>query len=649
MSLSVGVLVGLAEVAFTYGLTLFNSQWKALLPATLVAFFQMVMAAVLTDSLLAVLYGLLLIGLAVVVVKLVRVPLDRNFMQAFGTLIIGGGLAYLYSGWMALFVLNANDFRSVTYRLIIVVGVVAIFFIALLMAILLARVSRNGRRSLLWTWISVAAILSSVMVLGFARYQFTRPTIVVPPTPGGSRPNVLLVTLDTLRADYVGCYGHPWVETPTLDGLAGDGALFETAISQSPHTCPSHCTIMTSVYPFDHEGQNGRAMRGGLPTLADVLHANGYETTAFTSATTTRSINTGLNQGFQRYVDSLVPWSEWFSRDEFQQLILFYVLGIMEDSQISGKVVSDRALRWLDAQGEQPFFVWLHYFDPHVPYSAPAPFLGKYTGKVARPTPYSRQRERYGEDIHFVDYQLGRIIQALRDRGLYEQTMIVVASDHGEAFGETHGTITEVGHGHFLYSTTQHVPWIIKPAGNLPEPRRIPGVVELADVAPTVLGLLEIERPETFVGRALHDVVMGREEAILDRDALGFNLVEREVYKPSASGVFVEQISVRSGKWNYIMIPQTESVELYDIQKDPNERIDVADQHVEVVEEQAAIVLPHSRGDAPIEDPRQRLAPTLVRQLQSLGYLGGSAEEETPRQDPKSDESVGDETDPEGA
>jgi choline-sulfatase len=445
---------------------------------------------------------------------------------------------------------------------------------------------------------------------------------------GGPRPNILLVTLDTLRADYVRCYGHPWIETPTLDQLAADGAVFDAAIAQAPSTTPSHCSIMTSVYPVDHGAENGRPMRSDLVTLAEVLRAHGYETVAFTSATTTRSINTGLQKGFDRYVDSLVPWSELFGCDEFQHLIFFYLAGFAQHTQIPGEIVTNRALRWLENRSEKPFFTWLHYFDPHEPYGSPPPFRDKYRGKIKDGLPMAAERELYAEDITNADFQLGRFIDALRRADLYGNTLIVVTSDHGEAFGEAHAHITETGHGHYLSDVTQRVPLVIKPAGAPALRRRIAEQVELIDLAPTVLGLLHIDPPRDFRGNSFAALLDSRYPPYADRYARAFNVVH--VARPGAENgvLYVQQLAIRTSDWKYIARPRLGAAELYNLHQDPSERYSLTDRHADIAGRLRAQVMPFwDRQRETPGDPREGLAPTLVRELQALGYLGDSDHE----------------------
>ena len=630
-SLGLGVLAGLAEMCWSYLLPVIGADWRAVLPVTPGGLAAFGLAAIVTDTVI------MLLGAAIVLVGVVVLSglkrysgwSDRSKLIA-STLMLGGMLSYLYAGWIVLFVLLSGQRHTLEYRLILFGGIAALLLGAWVTNLAIRSATRRWKQvKSIKIWGVCVLVLLGVLGPGFLRYRNTRPAAAAIERVVQTPPfNVLLVTLDTLRVDYLGAYGNPWIDTPTLDELAVDSIVFDSAISQAPSTAPSHCSIMTSLYPFDHEAENGKPMARGLTTLADILRANGCETIAFTSSTTTRSVNSGLQQGFDRYVDSLVPWSELFGRDEFQQLILFYLVGILENSQISGEVVSDRALRWLNRHGQQPFFAWLHYFDPHDPYGSPPPFRGKYKGKLADGLPMAEQRERYAEDITFADFQLGRVIAALKAKGLYDQTLIVVAADHGEAFGELHGDVTEKLHGRYLYDTTQHVPLIIKPAGARLLGRRVAEQVELTDIAPTVLELIGIAAPDTFRGKSLAALLDDRPFPYAGRDAHSFNVIDVTLPGAAAHDVsFVQQLALRSPEWKFITRPRMAAEELYSLSRDPHERTNLAGEFSDVADERRAIISPfwNAHRDAS-EDPRQRLAPTLIRELKALGYIGGDDE-----------------------
>jgi arylsulfatase A-like enzyme len=255
------------------------------------------------------------------------------------------------------------------------------------------------------------------------------------PSARKPRPNVLLITIDTVRADHLGCYGAKDIQTPTLDALARDGILFERAISQVPLTWPSHAVILTGLYPFQNGVQDftGQPLDARFRSLAQAFQKNGYATGAVVSAFVLDR-SWGLARGFDFYDDAFAP-EAFVNRD----------LGLVD--RRAGESVT-RALAWLKKNPRRPFLFWLHLYDPHSPYDPPEPYRTQYQGHP------------YDGEIAYADHELGRVIAWLKQTQLYNQTLIVFLSDHGESLGE-HG---EHEHGFFVYNATVHIPLIVKPA-----------------------------------------------------------------------------------------------------------------------------------------------------------------------------------------
>src|SRR5271167_3866094 len=281
--------------------------------------------------------------------------------------------------------------------------------------------------------------------------------------------NIILITLDTTRADRMGFLGSKRGLTPNLDSLARQAAVFARAYSQVPLTTSSHATILTGTYPqFNHVSDLGSPLGKDLPYLPDILRQHGYRTAAFVGSQVLdpkSAAAPGFDRGFETYD---AP---------------FHIRGQGEDRYHSverrGMAVADSALAWLDQHQQSPFFLWVHLYDPHDPYDPPPPFKAKY-----RDSPYD------GE-IAYADFEVGKLLAALRADGLYDSTVIAVAADHGEAFGE-HGEET---HGLFLYDETIHVPLLMKFAGGRQAPILIDTRVGLVDLAPTILQAVGIEPP----------------------------------------------------------------------------------------------------------------------------------------------------------
>jgi arylsulfatase A-like enzyme/tetratricopeptide (TPR) repeat protein len=317
--------------------------------------------------------------------------------------------------------------------------------------------------------IVVAAGIAAYRLAGEHREQTLSPAIPVSPGQAAGF-NVVLFTLDTLRADRVGCYGYEKVETPVLDSLATGGVRFADAVTVVPLTLPSHSTIMTGNYPPRHGVRNNGTYRlvAQQTTLAERLKAAGYATAAFIGAFVLES-RYGVNQGFDVYNDRFdlryrTPGRNWLPPER------------------PADAVTDAALRWLDEHQQsasgQPFFMWLHLFDPHLPYDPPEPFRTRYASDL------------YVGEIAFTDQQVGRTIQRLRDLKLLDHTLVVAVADHGESLGQ-HG---ENAHGLLIYRPTIHVPLLFyAPAiiggGRVVDDR----VVTTADLAPTILDLLGLE------------------------------------------------------------------------------------------------------------------------------------------------------------
>ena len=294
-------------------------------------------------------------------------------------------------------------------------------------------------------------------------------------TPLRDADSVLLITLDTTRADRLGCYGYEPGRTPALDGLAARGVLFEQAFAQAPLTLPSHATMMTGRYPREHGLRvNGRGRLGGHhPTLASLFKERGYHTGAFVGSYALDS-RFGLDRGFDVYVDDMSSEGE------------------SPPFELRAGVVTDRALEWLAAGKRQPFFCWVHYFDPHDPYFPPKAFRGD-------------DMDPYDGEIAYVDSQVRRLLDWLERSGWMRRTVVIVVGDHGESFGEHR----ESGHTDFLYDTNLHVPLIFAHPTLAVGGGRVGGVVEVADLFPTIVQLVGLKLPKDVLSRSLADALGG--------------------------------------------------------------------------------------------------------------------------------------------
>jgi arylsulfatase A-like enzyme len=349
--------------------------------------------------------------------------------------------------------------------------------------------------------------------------------------------NVLLITLDSTRADRLGCYGYSLAKTPVLDGLAQQGVLFERAYSPAPLTLPSHASILTGLYPPEHTlRENGRtALPKGIPTLATKLQAAGYETGAFVSAFPLNN-KSGLQRGFKTYNDEL-------SLNDSRSLADPSLQGHYEHR--NGNLVTDAALRWLRPRVRKPFFCWVHLVDPHFPYQAHEDQFG---------TEFKDQP--YDAELAHVDQQLDRLISSLRDSGALENTMIVVVGDHGESLGQ-HG---EQSHSMTVYDATLRVPLLIVSPGEGQAGHRVSEPVSLVDLTPTVLDRLGLRPLPQASGRSLRGALRGKQLAAQSCYA--------ESDEPYRAGHWSPLRTLITSQWKYIRSPRAE---LYDLSVDPGE------------------------------------------------------------------------------
>lgn len=401
-----------------------------------------------------------------------------------------------------------------------------------------------------------------------------------PLTDATSRPNVFLITIDTLRADHVHCYGYGPIKTPALDKLAKDGIRFTQAFTPSPITNASHTSILTGLLPSSHGVADfGQPLSSSHPTLAGELKKQGYETAAFIGAVVldSKQLAPGLDRGFQFY-DNFPEHVESKSR-----------WGRIERR---GMDVAQRAERWLGAQRTGPYFVWMHLYDPHDPYEPPAPYSEKYKGRL------------YDGEIAYADSALGHFIEFLKQNKLYENSVIVVVGDHGEGLGEH----KEDTHGIFLYDSTTHVPLIMKLANGHETGKTVEAQVRTIDIMPTILDMLAVANPGKLDGSSLSPLLAGSETT--SRIALA------ETEYPFRFG-WAPLRSIRSDGLKFIEAP---SPELYDLRQDAGELRNAYapwDTRVQKLRRTLAESMPRNRSSEKAATPA-----STVDELHALGYLG---------------------------
>lgn len=408
-----------------------------------------------------------------------------------------------------------------------------------------------------------------------------------------AHPNVILITIDTVRADHVGCYGAKDVETPTLDSLAHDGIVFERAISQVPLTWPSHTVILTGTYPFQNGVQDftGTPLEPRFRSVAQAFKDHGYRTGAVVSSFVLDR-SWGLARGFDFYDDAFSP-EQFKNRD----------LGLVE--RMAGESVT-RALAWLQKNPQRPFFFWLHLYDPHSPYDPPEPYRTKFRDRL------------YDGEIAYADHELGRLIAWLKRSQLYDSSLIMMLSDHGESLGEH----DEHEHGFFIYNSTVHIPFIVKPpAQSGVRPRRVSTPVETTAVAPLLLRMAGVnddaieqlgsadsaKEPPRLVAKWI--------DTEFARDTPAYS----ETFYPFSSFGWNPLHAVETSRYHYIDAP---TPELYDLASDPGETTNIAAQQTATV-----AVLKSKVQELLGRNPFQAAAhgagvsPDAAEKLRALGYV----------------------------
>ena len=396
---------------------------------------------------------------------------------------------------------------------------------------------------------------------------------------------VLLITVDTLRADRLQCYGYKRasIETPQIDSLAADGILFQQAIAQVPLTLPSHCSILTGAYPYATgvRDQAGFRLKPEQETLAEIFEMAGYDTAAFIGSSVLNG-NTGLSQGFDLYWD----------------------LKNGSESERRGDQVMQEALTWIQARGRRRFFAWIHLFDPHTSYAPPEPYKTRYRGRP------------YDGEVAFVDELIGRLIETLKQNRLYEDSLIVFTSDHGESLGE-HG---EASHGLFLYDATLRIPLIVKVPGSQWKGRVIPQQVRGIDIAPTILQLASLKAKRQMQGRGLLTLMVGK----WNQPDL---VAHSETYYPYYHFQWSPLFSLRTTRYKYIDAPRPE---LFDLEADPEENRNIVQENgsmaASLEEKLEQEYRRFSSEDAEDQAPElEEIDQERIERLRSLGYVGFSA------------------------
>ncbi len=455
----------------------------------------------------------------------------------------------------------------------------------------------------------------------------------------GSATPVILITIDTVRADHLGVYGYKKETSPNIDGFARDGVLWENAIVQVPLTRPSHFTILSGRYPSSHGLlDNFSATPENIPLLSDMLGEKGNKTAAFVSAAVLNSsFNTRL--GFQMYSDRIenVVFDNSF-------LLVFALRKIEALGRIkaenSARETNEKVFTWLKENKENHFFMWVHYFDPHTPYNPAPAFRKMFTDSdydIEKYYSYEWEKENYDSvqkkvhidkkiadyavalydaEIRTLDEELGRLFSELKGLKLYEDSLIILTADHGESF--EHGYYFD--HGDRLYDGLIRVPLIIKFPGGKWQGKTIETQVSSIDIAPTILEYLSLNHSEKMDGKSMISQVSNNEIDSQAETNYAFSLTPYQAffyYKAK------ELQSVRSNKWKYIYDVRTRETELYDLDSDPEEQNNFASSRPDILQEfnSELTKVTNSMSKGGGRSKTIEIDSTTKDQLKSLGYI----------------------------
>ncbi len=495
------------------------------------------------------------------------------FVLVVSRLYLGGakGSFLIFLGWPIVFV-------SV---------ILSLWFFKICIRLLLVPIHRGYGLSLV---LLSLAILISPAILLLGDFSVTSGGRKESPLPSVSvesdRDNVILITIDTQRADYLGCYDNDIVKTESLDAFAREGVRFDYCIAQSSLTLPSHTSIMTSTYPFYHGIRiNGVPAGSGLLTLAEVLQENGFRTAAFVSAFVL-DYSFGLDQGFESYDGNFGRLQFYFlSRilERSPSYKLLNAFGLLQQDMLQRRAdaTTGNVLKWIEDHQTENFFVWIHYFDPHGPWDPPAPYDTFYEDQIDREvegeakiiTPHEtksipwveveRMKALYMGEISYMDSYFQQIRAELARLNLLENTLVVITADHGESFAENN----YLGHGGSVNDPSIHIPLIFSRPGRIPAGVVVEGLCESIDIMPTILDYLGLEALPEIHGRSLLPFLEG-ETMISDRsgysEAMGSGDEKKSIW------------SLVRHDWKFVYNPWDDEGELFSMEGNNREEENLA-------------------------------------------------------------------------
>ncbi len=420
---------------------------------------------------------------------------------------------------------------------------------------------------------------------------------------GKTKPNLIFISVDTLRQDHLGIYGYHRNTSPNIDRLLSRGVWFTNAHCNVPLTNPSFCSMMTSRYPHEIGAtRNGIPMVRDALTLAEILKENGYTTVAFLSNWPLKAHLSNLDQGFDIYDDN-------FSKKRW----LFF------NDERDARGVTEQATNWLKNQLKEPFFLWAHYSEPHAPYLSHKGF--RFSDPNLPDTEEQRRIDAYDSEIAYADHYIGELVNCLSQLGLLENSLVFFVADHGESLGEH----SYVGHGRYLYEPSMRIPFGLSGPG-IPRGVRIDAQVELLDLAPTFLAYAGIPIPPQMRGRNLLPYIRG------EKPWQEPYLVYFETYPGAVRGEGMEKLaSLKKPIWVGLKVENLKVLysvpnsrwEMYQIQQDPKELHNLADPTNSVFIQFSEKVLGWWRGwkDTAVVGSTTALTEEDKKKLEALGYL----------------------------
>lgn len=409
-------------------------------------------------------------------------------------------------------------------------------------------------------------------------------------SPGESNiRHVVLISIDSCRADHLGCYGFNKPTTPNIDGIAAEGVLFENVISPVPITLPAHISMFTGITPLSHgiHDNMNYVLINEKVTLAEIFKGNGYRTGGIVSAFALNS-RFGIAQGFEFY------------QDDFGKAQKTGLRGERPGDETTGLAVT-----WLEEHKDEKFFLFLHYNDPGKDYNPPGPYTDQFGD------------DPYSGEIAFVDHCIGKVITKLKELGIYDSSLLIITGDHGEMLGEH----SETGHSYFIYDSALKVPLIVRMPGKVSnKPVRIEETIGLIDVMPGICELLDFNIPPRIQGISFAPHL---QQKVLSRESRYFYI---ESMMPTYLGANA-LLGIRSGEWKYI---STTNPELYNLKNDPKEQVNLINKEPQIQEAYREILAKLIK-EHQAEAPGRRIVPDLemFNKLTSLGYVGADVTKDT--------------------